>query len=178
MGNHRPVTVDHRPARVVVVMGVSGAGKSTIGRALARRWDVDFVEGDDFHPDENVEHMQTGRPLTEAQRGPWLEAIATDIARHHAQGRDVVVACSSLRRDHRDRLRGGGPVEFVFLDADHDELRRRVESRDHDYMPPTLLDSQLDALERPDDEADAVHVTPAAEIEVTIDRVVAALDDR
>ncbi|MGY6502421.1 MAG: gluconokinase [Acidimicrobiales bacterium] len=169
------MTSDPSTARVVVVMGVSGAGKSTIGRALARRWGVDFVEGDDFHPTSNVERMRAGEPLTEDQRGPWLDAIAEDVARHHAEGRAAVIACSALRRQHRDRLRRGGPVSFVFLDADHDELRRRVDDRDHDYMPATLLDSQLDVLEPPGDEDDAVHVVPTGDIETTVDRVVEAL---
>jgi gluconokinase len=159
----------------VVVMGVSGAGKSTVGRALAEATGADFVEGDDLHPPENVMLMASGQPLSDAQREPWLDAIATTIERHHRDGRDVVVSCSALKRAYRDRLRQGGPARFVFLDADHDELRRRVDARTHEFMPPTLLDDQIATLEHPTDEHDVVVVEPAGDVPATVDRVLNAL---
>ena len=160
---------------IVVVMGVSGAGKSTIGRALAARMGVDFVEGDHLHPTENLERMEAGLPLDDEHRRPWLDAIADEIARHSALGTGVVITCSALRARYRDRLRMAGPVRFVFLNPDTAELSRRVTERDHDYMPAELLDSQIAALEPPDGEPDAVTVSPSAQVEVTVDRVVEAL---
>jgi gluconokinase len=160
----------------VVVMGVSGAGKSTIGRALAEVMGADFVEGDELHPPENVARLMAGQPLDDDDRRPWLDAIASTIERHDNDGRGLVVSCSALKRAYRDRLRRSGSVRFVFLDADHDELRRRVEGRTHSFMPPGLLDDQIATLEHPRDEHDVVIVEPAAEVGATVDRVAAALD--
>lgn len=157
-------------------MGVSGAGKSTIGAAVAATTGADFVEGDDLHPPGNRRRMARGVPLTDADRAPWLDAVAGAIADHLRRERDVVVACSALRRSYRDRLREVGPVRFVFLEADPDELRERVEERSHPFMAPELLADQLAVLEDPRGEPDVVAVAPAATVEATVAAVLAALD--
>lgn len=158
-----------RGADVVVVMGVSGAGKSTVGRRLAERLGAEFVEGDDFHPEENVARMSAGLPLTDEHREPWLDALATRVTDAVAAGSPTVVAASALRRAHRDLLRGAGPVTFVFLLAAPEELAHRVESREHDFMPAELLDDQLATLEPPGpDEPDVVIVDAAGPIDSTV----------
>ncbi len=161
----------------IVVMGVSGAGKSSVGRALADATGAWFVEGDDLHPPANVERMRSGRPLTETMRQPWLDAISAAIAQHEAAGREVVAACSALTRTARDRLRAAGPVRFVFLAPDRAELRRRVEGRAHSFMPPELLDDQLDTLEDPRGEDDVLAIEPGPDVASTVAAVLGALGD-
>ena len=129
---------------VVVVIGVSGAGKSTVGRLVADRLGSPFVDGDDFHSPANVAKMRSGRPLTDVDRRPWLEAIARWIAERAEQGGGGVVACSALRRRYRDLLRGGRPeVRFACLTAGRDVLAGRLADRLGHFMPASLLDSQL-----------------------------------
>ena len=138
--------------RAVIVMGVSGSGKSTLGGALARALDCGFLEGDQFHSPAAVARMASGIPLTDEDRWPWLDRLGQAIgAKVGAEG-IAVAACSALRRVYRERLRKatGAPVSFVLMDADRDELLRRMTGRTGHYMPPSLLDSQLNTLERPD----------------------------
>ncbi|MFD0361462.1 gluconokinase [Nocardia sp. GCM10030253] len=133
-------------APVVVVMGVSGCGKSTVGRLLAETLHVEYAEGDDFHPEQNIAKMAAGVPLTDADRAPWLDIVAGWLARR--QGRGGVVSCSALQHSYRDRLRAAAPeVFFVHLAASRDELAHRMASRRGHFMPSSLLDSQLAALE-------------------------------
>lgn len=165
------------PMAAVVVMGVSGAGKSTVGRGVAQALGADFVEGDDLHLPESVARLRAGLPLDDALRWPWLDAIADTITAHRRREIDVVVSCSALKRSYRDRLRQSGPIRFVFLEPQRDELRRRVEDRQHEFMTPELLDDQLDTLEHPGEEADVVVVEPAGDIPATIDRVLSALQE-
>jgi gluconokinase len=122
--------------------------------------------------------MAAGAPLDDADREPWLDAVAGALAERHRQGRPVVASCSALRRRHRDRLRSAAPVRFVWLDVDVDELERRTRGRDHAFMPASLLDSQLAALEPlGDDEVDDVVVEVAgADLDAVVDRVVDRLD--
>jgi gluconokinase len=135
---------------IVVLMGVAGAGKTTLGRLLAQRLGCDFAEGDAFHPDRNVEKMRAGIPLGDADRGPWLDSLAREIATWRAAGRDVVLACSALKRSYRERLAGGRPgLRFVHLRGDPALLRARLESRRGHFMPAAMLESQLEALEPP-----------------------------
>jgi gluconokinase len=131
----------------VVVMGVSGCGKSSVGEDLAHRIGADFIEGDSLHPAANVEKMRAGMPLDDADRGPWLDALGRTLG---GDGK-VVVSCSALKRSYRDRLRAlaGRPVVFVYLQGDREVLAARMAARSHDYMPPSLLDSQLATLEPP-----------------------------
>ncbi len=133
----------------IVVMGVSGSGKSTIAGMLADALGWPFAEGDDFHPEANVRKMSDGRPLTDEDRRPWLLAIRAWMTRQEMSGREGVVSCSALKRGYRDMLRQGpGRVTFVLLDVSRAALEVRVAHRPEHFMPATLLDSQLRTLER------------------------------
>src|SRR5690349_19934606 len=131
----------------LIVMGVSGCGKSTVGGLLAERLGWPFRDGDSFHPPENVEKMRSGVPLTDEDRWPWLDAIAAWIDERRRAGEHGIVACSALRRAYRVRLRAGhDDVRFVFLDGDRALIEARLKARKGHYMPPSLLDSQLATL--------------------------------
>lgn len=131
----------------IVVMGVSGSGKSTVASALAARLGRPFAEGDEFHPAANVAKMSEGTPLTDADREPWLDSIREWMDARAAAGEPTVVACSALRRAYRERLAAAaGRVQFVLVDVTRDELHRRMATREH-FMPVSLLDSQLATLE-------------------------------
>ncbi len=147
-----------------VVMGVAGAGKSAIGSALARALDVAFVEGDAFHPPENIAKMSLGVPLTDHDRAGWLRALASRIAEASHAGTGLVVACSALKRAYRDILRAAAPegdLQFVFLQGPRPVLAERLSGRRGHFMPPALLDSQLATLEppTPDEEAWVCDIT-------------------
>ena len=137
--------------RAIIVMGVSGSGKSTLGGALSRALDCAFLEGDDFHSPEAKARMGAGIPLTDEDRWPWLDRLGQAVAAKVAADGIVVAACSALRRVYRERLMKAieAPVSFVLMSADHDELLRRMTGRTGHYMPPSLLTSQLNTLERP-----------------------------
>ncbi len=138
------------PGGVVVVMGASGSGKSTVGALLAGRTGAAFVDADDLHPATNIAKMAAGVPLGEDDRAPWLSAVAQAAEALALSGRDVVVACSALRAAHRDRLRAiNAPVTFVFLSAPRDVLAARLAARVGHFMKGGMLDSQLAVLEVP-----------------------------
>jgi gluconokinase len=131
-------------------MGVSGSGKTTVGQAVAEDLAFEMIEGDDYHPPENVAKMAAGEPLTDEDRWPWLETLAELVTDRHARGHGTVLACSALRRAYRDVLRSAVPANETFiiqLEADTGTLRARMKSRRGHYMPPDLLESQLAALE-------------------------------
>ena len=141
----------------VVVMGVSGCGKSTVGRLLADALRVHYVEGDELHPAENVARMAAGTPLTDADRHGWLQAVAGQLANATSHARGVVVSCSALKRSYRDLLRQAAPdLHFVHLHGSSELLRQRMAERRGHYMPPSLLQSQLDTLEPPADDERAL----------------------
>jgi gluconokinase len=134
------------PYPVIVVMGVSGCGKSTVGALLAERLGVPYAEADDFHPRANVAKMAAGHPLDDADRAPWLDAIAGWITEHG--GRGGVVSCSALKRRYRERLRtAAAQVFFLHLDGTPELIAGRLAARRRHFMPPALLRSQFDALE-------------------------------
>jgi gluconokinase len=133
-----------------VVMGVSGSGKSLIARSLARALDIDFVEGDEYHPAENVERMSRGIPLTDDDRAGWLRALALRIREAKDAGTGLVLTCSALKRSYRDVLRAeAAELRFVFLRGPRALIADRLAGRRGHYMPPSLLDSQLATLEEP-----------------------------
>lgn len=135
---------------ILVVMGVSGCGKSTVAALLADRLGVAFIEGDDLHPQANIDKMHRGIPLEDADRWPWLDAIAQAIDGWRRDGRGGVVTCSALRRAYRDRLDRGRPeLRFVYLKGSKDLIARRLAERKGHFMPPGLLDSQFATLEEP-----------------------------
>ena len=133
---------------VLVIMGVSGSGKSTVAGILAGRLGWDLAEGDDLHPAENVAKMAAGRPLTDEDRAPWLSAISSWILERTRAGRPGIITCSALKRRYRDALRDQNVV-FVHLAGPRDLIGRRLTARRGHYMPPSLLDSQEATLEPP-----------------------------
>ena len=141
---------------LIVVMGITGAGKSTVARALSVQLGVDFQEGDDLHPPANVDKMRAGVPLDDADRAPWLDAIAHWLAQRRSGGSGGVVSCSALRRRYRDRLRAAGPVRFVFLALSRELAHERLATGGGHYMPSSLIESQWQALEPPDEELDVL----------------------
>jgi gluconokinase len=153
---------------IVVVMGVSGSGKSTVGEALARSLGWRFLDADDFHPQANVDKMARGVPLTDGDRWPWLDRIADALAAILAHGDHAVLACSALKASYRERLARAGDVRFVHLAGDFDTIAARIAGRRHRYMPPELLQSQFDTLEPP---AGGVEV----DVRLTVDAQVSAI---
>ncbi len=136
---------------VILIMGVSGSGKTTVGRMVARVLKVPFVDADDLHPRKNVTKMKQGVPLTDADRSPWLKRVAAEIGRLAEEGGGVV-ACSALKEDYRGMLMGdrSSQVNLVYLKGERKRLLKRLSERRNHFMPPELLDSQLETLEEPD----------------------------
>lgn len=135
---------------VLVIMGVSGSGKTTIGQALARRLNFEFIEGDEFHSRANREKMRAGLPLTDADRTPWLEALRSRMAAMLARKGNAVLTCSALRQSYRDTLAMPG-VQFIYLKVSEAVLRERLAQRRGHFFNPALLESQLATLEEPRD---------------------------
>jgi gluconokinase len=163
--------------RAVVVMGVCGAGKTEIGRRLAAALHWTFLDADDFHPPTNVAKMRAGTPLTDADRWPWLDALAA-VLRDAAAGQgNTVLACSALARRYRDRLGLPHPlIRLVHLDDAGGVIRQRMEQRAGHFMPTALLDSQLALLERPAVDENPIVVDVAREPDAIVSSVLAALD--
>ncbi|MDO6461876.1 gluconokinase [Granulosicoccaceae sp. 1_MG-2023] len=164
---------DFSPARILVVMGVCGCGKSTIGAALSGRLDVPFEDADDYHPAANVEKMSRGIALQDADRWPWLDAIGNALRAQAARHGRVVAACSALRRDYRDRLvaAAGEPVLFIYLNGSRELIAARMAARKDHFMPAQLLDSQFATLEVPEPEENVMVVdigAPVSDIAETI----------
>lgn len=142
---------------VLVIMGVSGSGKSTVAGALARRLGWDLGEGDDLHPAGNVAKMAVGRPLTDEDRRPWLDRVAAWIGERTDAGRPGIITCSALKRSYRDALRGEHVV-FVLLDGTREQLAGRLALRHEHFMPAALLESQLADLDKPGDDEHALRI--------------------
>jgi gluconokinase len=144
----------------IVVMGVSGAGKSTVGRLIAASLDCPFRDADSFHPAANIAKMSRGEPLTDDDRWPWLQAIAAWIGEHRAAGTTCVVTCSALKRIYRDIVTGrqGADVRLVYLTGDFDLIDARLKARTGHFMPPGLLRSQFYALQEPGADEHAITV--------------------
>jgi gluconokinase len=136
---------------IVVVMGTTGSGKTTVGSLLAKRLGCEFVDADDFHPAANVEKMKHGIPLTDADREPWLKALHDKIVEWIAEGRNVVLACSALKQSYRDDLRASSDVKFVYLKGSYELFSQRVRARKGHFAKADLLSSQFATLEEPMD---------------------------
>ena len=160
----------------LIVMGVSGAGKSTVAEALAGRLGWRCEDGDKFHPASNVEKMSAGQPLTDEDRWPWLKAIADEIDRLCGKQQPAVFACSALKRAYRDVLvHGRGDVRLVFLNGTQALIAARLAARKGHFMPPGLLDSQFRTLERPASNEGAVTVSIDASVTAIVDNIVRQL---
>jgi gluconokinase len=163
-------------ADLVVVMGVSGSGKTTVAKGIASAMGWEFAEGDDFHSDANVAKMSAGQPLTDEDRWPWLRAIGSWLSGREASRQNAVVTCSALRRAYRDLLRAGRPdVRFCHVEADAQLIEERVTQRTGHYMPPALLPSQLATLEPLQPDEPGVTVSVAGAPEATVERALEAL---
>jgi gluconokinase len=162
----------------LIVMGVSGCGKSTMATALGERLGLDMVDGDDLHLPESVAKMRSGIALEDADRWPWLDRIGAYLSQPHAQGR--VVACSALKRVYRDRIRAqAGDVCFVFLDGDFDLIDQRMRQRVGHYMQPGLLLSQFRTLEIPQaDESDVIRLPITEPVQDMVAKALATLQAR
>jgi gluconokinase len=161
---------------VIVVMGVAGSGKTTIGALLAGRLDWPYAEADNFHPQSNVDKMAAGHPLTDADRGPWLEAIGRWIDERGAADQPGIVSCSGLKRAYRDMLRDGRPeVRMVFLQGSRDLIMRRMVARHGHFMKADMLDSQFADLEEPGPDEDVLVVSVEHTPEEIVDQIIAEL---
>jgi len=166
-------------ATVIVVMGVAGSGKSTLAAALAARLGWPFQEGDELHPAANVAKMAAGQPLTDADRWPWLDAIAALIGGWLAAGRSGVIACSALKQAYRRRLAAAGPgVRFVYMAGDEALVRGRLEARRGHYFPASLLASQFADLEVPTPDEGAVAAPIELPTDGQVEQVLRAMDLR
>ncbi|MCQ1834312.1 gluconokinase [Neorhizobium galegae] len=164
--------IELTPPLAIVVMGVSGSGKTSVGEHLAARLGCAFVEGDRLHPEANVAKMAKGIPLTDDDRWPWLDLIGNELARARGRSESVVVSCSALKQTYRDRLRreSGGTLYFVFLTGDPKVLEQRMGARTGHFMPASLLQSQLATLESPEHEAGVVTVDIDASVDIIVDK--------
>jgi gluconokinase len=161
---------------IVIIAGVSGSGKTTVGALLAGRLGWPFADADDFHPAANVEKMRAGIPLTDADRQPWLRAIVAWMDEHIARGESAVVGCSALRRSYRDELLVGRPeARMVFLATDREVLARRLAARVGHFFPEQLLASQLAAVEPPGPDEHVIRVVPADTPGGTVEAIMALL---
>lgn len=167
---------------VLVIMGVSGVGKSTVAALLSERLGWDFAEGDAMHPTANVEKMAAGHPLDDDDRWPWLEIVATWIRDHTEAGRPGIITCSALKRAYRDVLRGsdaagpGGDVVFVHLAGPTDLIGERLESRTDHFMPPALLRSQVATLEPLGSDEHHIVVDVGDSPALEVDQIIAQLE--
>ncbi|MBR0776442.1 gluconokinase [Bradyrhizobium diazoefficiens] len=160
----------------LIVMGVSGSGKSTIAAALGERLGWRFEDGDSFHPASNVEKMRAGHPLTDEDRWPWLNAIADEIERVCKRGEQVIIACSALKHTYRDvLLRGRDDVRFVFLKGTQELIADRLAHRKGHFMPPGLLTSQFDTLEPPEPSEHVIMASIDETVEAIVDGIVRQL---
>jgi gluconokinase len=160
----------------LVVMGVSGSGKTTVAELLAKKLSWPFMEGDRLHPPANVEKMRQGIPLTDADRAPWLDRIGEELKSWAAEGRSGVLTCSALKRAYRDRIRSARPdVRFVYVKGSQTLIKARVAVRHHEYMPASLLRSQFDTLEEPTPDEPVVTVDAGGSPDIEVAAVIAAL---
>jgi gluconokinase len=161
-------------------MGVSGSGKTTVGKAVAETFGIPFIEGDSLHPAANVEKMRHGIPLTDEDRWPWLDSVAHELKERALEKGGAIISCSALRRIYRDRLRAaiGSDLRFVFLAGDKTTLSRRMRRRKGHFMPASLLESQFATLETPSAEDDVLTVDVAGPVEEVVAAAIGMLGER
>lgn len=145
------------PQRLFVIMGVAGCGKTSIGEGVAKVMDSNFIDGDDFHPQTNIDKMSTGLPLTDEDRWPWLETVAKALANHKGK---AFLGCSALKQEYRDYItkHAGEPVSFIHLSANKELIASRMATRAGHFMPTSLLESQFKTLEVPNSEENAINI--------------------
>jgi gluconokinase len=159
---------------IIVVIGVAGSGKTTVGTMLAAELQCPFLEGDSLHPQENIDKMRHGIPLTDSDRGPWLSAIHARIVDYFERGQDLVVGCSALKHEYRRALAKGVPITWVYLKGSPSLLRSRLAHRPGHFMKVDMLASQFDALEEPDD---ALVVDVSVPASVIVEQVLSQLKE-
>ncbi|CFQ46151.1 gluconokinase [Yersinia bercovieri] len=164
----------------IIVMGVSGSGKTTVGEAVARQIDAKFIDGDDLHPRANIQKMGSGHPLNDEDRMPWLERLSDAAYSLNHKNETGIIVCSALKRRYRDRLREGNQgMVFLYLKGSFDVIMERLKARSGHFMPTDLLKSQFEALEEPGaEEPDVVCVDIDADIDEVVRRCVSALEGR
>ena len=164
-------------ARHVIIMGVAGCGKTSVGEGLSRQTRLGFIDGDALHPRQNVDKMSHGIPLTDADRWPWLEAIGRTLAQSPAP---LIIGCSALKRSYRDRIRqhADAPVSFIHLTGSRELIGRRMRERTNHFMPPALLDSQFAALEPLGTDEDAIAIDIDQPLEAIIAEAARYLEGR
>ena len=157
----------------VVVMGVSGSGKTTVGRALAERLNAAFLDADNFHPAANVEKMRAGTPLTDQDRAPWLATLNRELRERSQRGERVVLACSALKLRYREAITAQlAHVDWIFLEGSFEVIAERMRARANHYMPEALLRSQFETLERPDNAiCISIELTAAEQVEAALSAV-------
>jgi gluconokinase len=161
---------------IIVIFGVSGAGKTTVGKLLARELGWSFIEADDFHPAANIKKMRSGHPLTDKDRWPWLERLRQQIEPSLSVGENAVLACSALKRAYRDRLRVGDEVNFVFLRGDYALVEKQLRSRHGHFMNTALLQSQFDDLEEPQPRENVLTIELGRTPDEIVERIEAKLN--
>jgi gluconokinase len=161
---------------IVIIFGVSGAGKTTVGKLLARELGWRFVEADNFHPPANIKKMRSGDPLTDKDRWPWLERLRQQIERSLSVGENAVLACSALKRAYRDRLRLGNEEKFVFLRGDYALVEKQLRSRHGHFMNAALLKSQFNDLEKPQPDENVLTIELGRTPEKIVERIEAKLN--
>jgi carbohydrate kinase (thermoresistant glucokinase family) len=175
-----PSTDDHAAPKkpvVLVLMGVSGCGKTTAGTLLAERLGWAYEEGDSLHPKANVEKMASGHPLNDDDRWPWLEKVAEWAEQRLAAGENGVITCSALKRSYRDLInRRGSGIDFVYLQGDKKLIAERLAARHGHFMPPSLLDSQFADLEEPSEDEPYLRVHIGATPDVIVNTIITELD--
>ena len=162
-----------RPAQVIVLIGVSGSGKTTVGKRLAPALGATYLEGDDYHPSANIAKMRSGRPLDDTDRRPWLEKLGQAVGAHCRQGRSVVVACSALRRSYREALAKAArhPLTFVHLTIPPAILEARMTARRQHFMPASLLESQLKTLAPLEVDEDGTEIAETGTSQQTVEAI-------
>jgi gluconokinase len=159
---------------IIVIMGVAGSGKTTIGKLLSKKFGYKYYEGDDYHPHKNVAKMSNGIPLNDEDRLPWLLSLRKIIQENLEDGRGTVITCSALKQSYREILKYDNRVKFVYLKGDFDTINNRMQQRKEHFMKPEMLKSQFDALEEP---TDAITIEVNMSTEEIVNEIIKRLEE-